>query len=81
MRYRVIEYFTDLQDGGHAYSVGDNFPREGVQVSDDRLKELSGADNKRGKPLIEAVEVQKTKAEPAEAEEPAEQPKKKSKRS
>lgn len=81
MMYRVIEYFTDLQDGGHAYSVGDNFPREGVQVSDDRLKELSGADNKRGKPLIKAVEAQKTKEEPAEAEEPAEQPKKKGKRS
>lgn len=79
--YRVIAYFTDIQDGGHAYNVGDIFPREGVTVSDQRLKELSGAENKRGKALIEAVKSKKAEAEPvAEQAEPAEeqeQPKKK----
>ena len=77
--YRVIDYFTDIQDGGHAYNVGDIFPREGVTVSDQRLKELSGAENKRGKALIEAVKSKKAEAEPEQAEpaEEQEQPKKK----
>lgn len=79
--YRVIAYFTDIQDGGHAYNVGDIFPREGVTVSDQRLKELSGAENKRGKALIEAVKSKKAEAEPvteqAEPAEEQEQPKKK----
>ncbi len=77
--YRVIAYFTDIQDGGHAYNVGDIFPREGVTVSDQRLKELSGAENKRGKALIEAVKSKKAEAEPEQAEpaEEQEQPKKK----
>lgn len=34
---------------------GDEFPRKGFKVSDERLKELSGKDNKQGKPLIEEV--------------------------
>lgn len=79
MMYRVIEYFTDLQDDSYAYSVGDTFPRKGIKVSEDRLKELSSPNNKRGRALIEAVKVEKP-AEP-KAEEPAveaeEQPKKK----
>lgn len=70
--YRVIEFFTDLQDGGHAYNVGDNFPRQGVTVSDKRLQELSGVENKRGKALIEPVKKETTKPE-----EPAAKPKKK----
>ena len=53
--YRVIEFFTDLQDGNHAYNVGDTFPREGVTVTADRIKELSGTQNKRGIALIEEV--------------------------
>jgi hypothetical protein len=53
--FRVIEFFTDLQDGNHAYNVGDTFPREGVTVTADRIKELSGTQNKRGIALIEEV--------------------------
>lgn len=64
--WRVIKYFTDLQDGEHPYNVGDVFPREGLEVSGDRLLELSTAANKRGIPLIEKV------GEPiAQADEPA----------
>ena len=51
--YRVIEFFTDLQDNCHPYHAGDVFPREGLTVSDDRLAELSGSGNKQGRPLIE----------------------------
>lgn len=87
--YQAIEYFTDLQDDNYAYNIGDVYPREGVVASEDRLKELSSADNKRGRALIELVQstAQNTaEKEPAEKsveaeEEPAEKPKKKSKKS
>lgn len=52
MSYKVIHYFTDLQDFNHPYHVGDTFPREGMKVSEERLKELSTSKNKQGKPLI-----------------------------
>ena len=54
--YKVIKYFTDLHDNDHPYHVGDEFPRRGIKVTDERLKELSGSENKQGVPLIEAVE-------------------------
>lgn len=53
--YRVINYFTDMQDNDYAYNVGDKFPREGKAVTADRIKELSGTQNKRGIALIEEV--------------------------
>ena len=53
--YKVIEFFTDLHDNDHPYEVGDPFPREGVEVTDERIKELCGSDNKRHMPLIEEV--------------------------
>ena len=55
MSYRVIHYFTDLQDLDYPYKVGDIFPRQGLSVSEERLKELSSSANKRGMPLIELV--------------------------
>ena len=57
--YKVIEFFTDLQDNDHPYNVGDVFPRKGLTVSENRLAELAGEDNKQGKPLI--VEVKQPK--------------------
>lgn len=54
--YRVIRFFTDLHDGNHPYNVGDSFPREGIEVADERIVELASSDNKQGVPLIEAVE-------------------------
>lgn len=56
MSYEVIHYFTDLQDFNHPYKVGDKFPRLGVNVTEDRLKELSSKNNKQGKPLIKKIE-------------------------
>jgi hypothetical protein len=53
--YKVIHFFTDLHDGGHAYNVGDDFPREGVSVTEGRLAELAGCNNLQRKPLIEEV--------------------------
>lgn len=59
--YKVIEFFTDLHDENYPYKVGDTFPRAGIKVSKERLKELSGFENRQKKPLIEEVkdEVEK----------------------
>ncbi len=54
--YRVVKFFTDLQDGNHPYHVGEAFPRDGVEVTEERIKELSGKENRQGVPLIEYVE-------------------------
>ena len=70
--YRAIALFTDLQDGSHKYDVGDVFPRAGLAVSEERIKELSGSNNKRGRAVIELVEPEQ--AEPVETVEPTEQP-------
>ena len=53
--YKVIKYFTDMQDNCHPYNVGDNFPRTGVAVTPARLAELAGSDNRQGVPLIEEI--------------------------
>lgn len=60
--YKVIRYFTDLQDNNYAYHVGDIYPREGVDPKPSRIAELSGKANRRGVPLIELVKDNKAKA-------------------
>jgi hypothetical protein len=65
-QYRVIEFFTDLQDNDYPYNAGDVFPRKGKSVTADRIAELSGTQNKRGVALIEEVRVEKETAETAE---------------
>ena len=54
--YRVIKYFTDLQDNNHEYNAGDIYPHNKKKVSASRIKELSTDKNRRGVPLIEKVE-------------------------
>lgn len=63
MTYRVIKAFTDLQDNNHRYHTGEIFPRDGVKVSESRLKELSSNRNRRHEPMIEEV-AEEEKAEP-----------------
>lgn len=58
MTYKVIKYFTDLQDDDYEYNVGDPFPRTGLDVSKERLTELSTKNNRQNKPLIERVQEQ-----------------------
>lgn len=53
--YEVIRYFEDLQDNSYPYNVGDTFPHDGFEVSKERLKELSGSENKQRTPLIKKV--------------------------
>lgn len=60
--YKVIKYFTDLQDNNYPYEVGDAYPRKGLSVSAERIKELRGANNKQGTALIKKIEnVEKSK--------------------
>ena len=59
--YKVINYFEDLKDARHKYNVGDIFPRIGIEVSEERLKELSSNKNRQKKPLISLVEDDKVK--------------------
>lgn len=70
--YKVIKYFTDLQDNNHAYNVGDIFPHDGLVVSEKRLLELSTNTNRRRIPLIEKVEEVETVEEVEEVKEPVE---------
>lgn len=63
--YRAIDVFFDLQDSNHKYLVGDTFPHEGLIVSKERISELTGVNNKLGRPLIEMVEEGKNEPEKA----------------
>lgn len=54
--YKVVKSFTDLQDNGFAYGVGDIFPHSGLTVSEQRFAELAGSNNRQGTPLIVLVE-------------------------
>lgn len=56
MIYKVLKTFADLQDNKHLYGPGDLFPRPGVSVSDERIKELSSNNNLMREILIEKVE-------------------------
>jgi hypothetical protein len=59
--YRAITYFTDLQDHNHPYNVGDKFPREGLEVDEMRIKELSTPFNIRNEVMIEEVTTKRKK--------------------
>ena len=59
--YKVIKFFTDMQDNNFAYNVGDEYPRKGMSVLPSRIKELAGSKNRQGCPLIEEIpEVEET---------------------
>lgn len=51
--YKVIRYFTDLQDNDYPYNEGNIFPRDGMTVTKERIDELSSANNKQLRPLIQ----------------------------
>ena len=53
--YKVTKRFYDL-NANHAYSVGDTFPHNGVEVDAERIAELATENNRMRTPLIEKVE-------------------------
>lgn len=63
--YKVLAVFADVQDNNHIYDVGEAFPREGVSVSEERLAELAGSNNRLRKPLIVKVAEEAPKKAPA----------------
>lgn len=71
MEYTVIKYFVDLHDNNYAYNPGDAFPRIGVVVSDERIAELAGSNNRQGVPLIQLVSEEVTEEAPEEVTEEA----------
>ena len=60
--YKVIKFFTDMQDDNFAYNVGDVFPRENKSVTDERIEELATTQNRQKKPLIKKVEEKPKKS-------------------
>ena len=71
MGYKVVKAFSDLQDNNHIYNAGDEFPRKGAEVSDERIKELSGKSNKLGTPLIKEVKPKSKTTKKKKVEEDA----------
>lgn len=75
----VINAFLDLKDNEHLYEVGDAYPREGIEPSEERIKELLGSDNLQGQPMIKAVKTvpaDKESEESEPSEDATEEPKK-----
>lgn len=60
--YKALITFTDLQDNNYKYHPGDEFPRNGLEVTEGRIKELLSSNNRRNKPVI-AEEKPKEKPE------------------
>ena len=52
--------WVDVTDN-HEYKAGDPFPHDGREIQDERLDELSSAENMIGKPVIHVVEVEEPK--------------------
>ena len=57
--YKVIKYFTDMQDNNFAYDPKDparnTYPRKGLNVLQSRINELASNKNRQGVPLIEEI--------------------------
>ena len=51
----VYSRFKDLKDNNHIYRKGDIYPREGLETTKERIKELSSKKNKIGEVLIKKV--------------------------
>ena len=51
----VYSRFKDLEDNNHIYRKGDVYPREGLEPTKERIKELSSKKNKIGEVLIKKV--------------------------
>lgn len=59
--YKVIKKFADLEDRNHIYNIGDVYPREGAEPSDERIEFLASSQNKLKTPVIELVLEKKKK--------------------
>ncbi|HHQ6759041.1 TPA: Rho termination factor N-terminal domain-containing protein [Staphylococcus aureus] len=67
--YKVVEYFEDTQDNRRPYHEGDIYPRDGLEVSEERLAELSTTNNRRNLIAIKLVEDKQPEQSEASADE------------
>lgn len=51
----VYSRFKDLKDNNHIYRKGDVYPREGLEPTKERIKELSSKKNEIGEVLIKKL--------------------------
>lgn len=69
MGYKVIDPFKDVEDGNYLYPrVGEKYPREGYEPSEERIKALSSTNNRKGKPFIAYEEDPEAPVNPGEDE-------------
>ena len=68
--FKALTTFTDLQDNNYKYQAGDIFPRDGLEVSEERLEELATDKNRRHKPVIEKIEGEVKEELPVAEEQP-----------
>ena len=54
---KVIKAFKDLSDNCYKYNVGDVYPHDNIKVSDARIAQLSGCNNRQETPLIANVDT------------------------
>lgn len=55
-KYKVVHSFKDLEDNNHIYIKNkDIYPRDGLEATKKRIKELTSNKNKVGKVLIEKI--------------------------
>lgn len=73
-KFVVLKDFKDLQDNDHVYRAGHFYPREGVELDEDRAEELASKNNARNEQLIIEVLV---KEDPKKEDPPAEKKTKK----
>lgn len=76
MTYIVTRNIIDTKDNNRFYETGDTFPREGFEVSKDRLAELIGKGvlSAKGEETPAPAPVQTEEVAPAEEVEEAEKP-------
>lgn len=65
-RYRVVEEFSDILDGGYMYKAGDFYPRFGYTPTEARLKVLGSTANALGRKLIDYAPAKVEKVAEAE---------------
>lgn len=51
-KFTVLVDFLDLEDNSYFYKKGDPYPREGLELTAERIEELKTDKNKSGIPLI-----------------------------
>ncbi|MFL2118560.1 Rho termination factor N-terminal domain-containing protein [Marinilactibacillus psychrotolerans] len=51
-QYVAVEYFRDMEDENTEYDFGTIYPREGVNVPEERIQSLLTGKNRRNKKMI-----------------------------